>query len=220
MKTSVYNQKGAEAGEIELPSGVFDLPWNADLVHQVVNSMEASSRAATAHTKNRGDVRGGGKKPWQQKGTGRARHGSIRSPLWRGGGTTFGPRADKNYDRKVNRKMKTKALNTVLSKKLKEGEIVFLDALLLSKLKSKLGKEVLTSLSNIKGFEAIKNKKQNALFIALDKKNEVAEKSFRNFRNIKISELRNLNPVDAMKFRYLAIINPKESLQVLSRKTS
>ena len=108
METTVYNQKGTEAGKIKLSEAVFGLKWNADLVHQVVVSMNSVARTNVAHTKNRGEVRGGGKKPWQQKGTGRARHGSIRSPLWVGGGVTHGPRKDKDYSRKVNKKMKSK----------------------------------------------------------------------------------------------------------------
>src|SRR3954467_5139183 len=109
MESTVYNQKGKEVGKIQLAEQIFGLKWNADLVHQVVTSMESSARTNVAHTKNRGEVSGGGKKPWQQKGTGRARHGSIRSPIWVGGGVTHGPRKDKDYDRKINKKMKAKA---------------------------------------------------------------------------------------------------------------
>ena len=108
METKIYNQKGKPAGKIALPEAVFGVPWNADLVHQVVNSLRSKARTPVAHTKNRGEVRGGGKKPWQQKGIGKARHGSIRSPIWVGGGVTHGPRNDKNYDRKVNKKAKRK----------------------------------------------------------------------------------------------------------------
>ena len=124
METKIYNQKGKEAGKITLPEEVFGLPWNADLVHQVVTSMLGNARTPVAHTKIRGEVRGGGKKPWKQKGTGRARHGSTRSPIWVGGGVTHGPRNDKIYARKINRKMKAKALYTILSKKAKDGEIL------------------------------------------------------------------------------------------------
>src|SRR3989344_5026421 len=102
METKLYNQKGDESGKIEIPESIFGLPWNADLVHQVVVSMMSSMRHPIAHTKTRGEVSGGGKKPWQQKGTGRARHGSTRSPIWVGGGVAHGPRNDKNFDRKVN----------------------------------------------------------------------------------------------------------------------
>src|SRR3954465_13891851 len=125
MQTEIYNVEGKKAGNITLPENVFGLRWNADLVKQVVDSLLSSQRKNVAHTKNRGEVRGGGKKPWQQKGTGRARHGSSRSPIWVGGGITHGPRNDKNYERLVSKKMKTKALHTLLSRKWKDGEVLF-----------------------------------------------------------------------------------------------
>ena len=110
MEQKVYNQKGEEAGKIKLPESIFGVPWNADLVHQVVVAMTSSMRHSIANTKTRGEVSGGGKKPWQQKGTGRARHGSTRSPIWVGGGIAHGPRKEKNYDRKINKKARAKAL--------------------------------------------------------------------------------------------------------------
>src|SRR5437868_2291267 len=128
MESKIYNKKGEEAGKIKLPEDIFATQWNADLVHQVVVSMMSNARSSIAHTKTRGEVRGGGKKPWQQKGLGRARHGSSRSPIWVGGGVAHGPRNDKNFDRKINKKMKTKALYTVLSKKMKDNEILFIDS--------------------------------------------------------------------------------------------
>src|SRR3989338_1505182 len=97
MESKLYNIKGEAIGTFDAPEKIFGLPWNADLVHQVVVSMQGNARAGVAHTKDRGEVRGGGKKPWQQKGTGRARHGSSRSPIWKSGGGTHGPRQDKNY---------------------------------------------------------------------------------------------------------------------------
>jgi large subunit ribosomal protein L4 len=218
MEAKIYNQKGKEAGKIKLPEEVFGLPWNADLVHQVITSMESSGRFGTAHTKDRGEVRGGGKKPWRQKGTGRARHGSIRSPIWRGGGITHGPRAEKNYERKVNRKMKLKALHTLLSRKWKDGEIIFMDSLSLSAPKTKEGKEILLNLAGIAGFEGIMKKKKNALLLAIDKKNAPVEKSFRNFANVEVSEVRNLNPVALATYRFVAIVNPEESLKSFARK--
>jgi large subunit ribosomal protein L4 len=129
MDAKIYNQKGKESGKVTLPDAVFAMQWNADLVHQVAVGMMSNARDPIAHTKTRGEVRGGGKKPWQQKGLGRARHGSSRSPIWVGGGVAHGPRNDKNYTKKINKKMKTAALYSILSKKLKDNEIIFLDTL-------------------------------------------------------------------------------------------
>jgi len=106
MEISVYNQEGVIIGKENLPEKIFDLPINMGLLYQVFYSLESSKRHPYAHTKTRGEVRGGGKKPWKQKGTGRARHGSIRSPLWVGGGVTFGPRNEKNFNKKKNWKNK------------------------------------------------------------------------------------------------------------------
>src|SRR3989338_5551545 len=178
METIIYNQKGKEVGKISLPESVFGLGWNADLVHQVVVSMDSIARTSVAHTKNRGEVRGGGKKPWQQKGTGRARRGSIRSPIWVGGGVTHGPRNEKVFDRKVNKKMKAKALYTILSAKYKKGEVLFVDDLSLRAIKTKTAKDTLGALSKIKGFGDLSSRKKNSAYIALSNKDITTEKSF------------------------------------------
>ncbi len=217
METTVYNQKGKEAGKIELPETVFGLSWNADLVHQVVVAMTSSMRDSIAHTKTRGEVRGGGKKPWQQKGTGRARHGSSRSPIWVGGGVAHGPRSDKNYDRKVNKKAKTKALYTILSKKFRDGEILVVDSLAFTAPKAKEAKVTLLSLSKVKGFEKLGTKPKNAAIIAIDKKYPEVIKSFGNFGNVSVEELRNINPVSVLNHKYLVITNPKESLKIFNQ---
>ncbi len=182
METIVYNQKGQESGKMKLPEAVFGLSWNADLVHQVVVSMTSSARHSIANTKTRGEVSGTGKKPWQQKGTGRARHGSMRSPIWVGGGIAHGPRADKNYDRKVNKKAKAKALFTILSKKFKDGEVLFVDSLSFAKPKTADAKSTLIAFSKIKGFEKFATKPKNVAIIALDKKTPEVTKSFKNFK--------------------------------------
>jgi len=213
MEATIYNQKGTSAGKIKLPEAVFGVPWNADLVHEVVRLMNSNSRTAVANTKTRGEVRGGGKKPWQQKGTGRARHGSTRSPIWVGGGITHGPRADKNFARKINKKMKAKALYTILSKKFKDGEVLFVDAVSMTAPKAKEAKGVLASLSTVKGFEKLATKKNNAAIIAFDKKTDAVVKSFRNFGNVSIEEFRNVNPVSLMNHTFLVIANPEESLK-------
>src|SRR3989344_1586405 len=121
MKTAVYTKDGKEAGEITLPKEIFDVKMNADLVHQGFISQTGNARQVSAHTKNRSGVRGGGRKPWRQKGPGRARHGSTRSPIWKGGGVSGGPRNDKNYMKAVPTKMRRKALFMVLSEKAKKN---------------------------------------------------------------------------------------------------
>ena len=218
METTVYNQKGKETGKINLPESVFGLPWNADLVHQVSVSMMSNLRAPVAHVKDRGAVRGGGKKPWRQKGTGRARHGSSRSPIWVGGGVTHGPSNEKVYTRKINKGMKAKALRVALSKKFKDGEVLFVDSLVFKAPKTSEAKVVLGSFAGIKGFEYITKKKQNVLHLALPVKDAVTEKSFRNFNTLSVGELRNLNVLDVLNRKYLVIVSPKEALTFLESK--
>jgi len=218
LKANIYNIKGKESGTVDLPANVFGLKWNADLVHQVVTSMESSARSTVAHTKNRGDVRGGGKKPWQQKGTGRARHGSIRSPIWIGGGVTHGPRNEKVFDRKVNKKMKAKALYTILSAKYKKGEVLFVDDLSLRVIKTRDARDTLSSLSKVKGYTDLLNKRKNSAYITLASKDVNTEKSFRNMGNVMVDEVRNMNPLDLMKYKYLVISNPVKGLPQITNK--
>lgn len=219
MEATVYKQNGTESGKVTLPSHIFGLPWNSDLVHQVVVSLTSSARSNIAHVKTRGEVRGGGKKPWQQKGTGRARHGSTRSPIWVGGGVTHGPRNDKNYDRKVNRKMKNKALFTILSRKYRDGEIFFVDSLSLKDGKTKEGAATLKSLSKI-GFVSIDKKPKNALYIALAERDEQAVRALRNINNVSVQEIRNINPLTLLQYRNVVVVNPEVALKVLESKTS
>ena len=122
---------------MELPERVFGVRWNPSLVHQVLVSQLANQRKTIADTKGRGEVRGGGRKPWKQKGTGRARVGSSRSPLWKGGGITFGPTNERNFSKKINKKMKRGALLSLLSKRWKDGEIKIIDAFAISEPKTK-----------------------------------------------------------------------------------
>ncbi|MBI4385549.1 50S ribosomal protein L4 [Candidatus Parcubacteria bacterium] len=122
METAVYNLEGKKVDTVELPVGLFGLRVNRDLIHQALTVQRANRRRAIAHTKDRSEVRGGGRKPWRQKGTGRARHGSIRSPLWRGGGITFGPTNRRTYHKTIPKKMRQAALRQVLSAKVAQSK--------------------------------------------------------------------------------------------------
>ncbi len=218
MKATVYKIDGSEKGKIDLPGDIFDARWNPELVHQVVVSMQANARTVVAHTKDRSDVRGGGRKPWRQKGTGRARHGSRRSPLWIGGGVTFGPLKQRLFGKKANKKMRAKALFSVLSKKFEEGEVMFVDGFSFTEPKTSAAKDVLVKLSGIKGFEGVATKRNNAVFIATGEKEENTARSFANFGNIEVDEVRNLNAMDLMNNKYLIIANPEKSLEFLTSK--
>jgi large subunit ribosomal protein L4 len=216
MKLPVYNSEGKEVKKIELSDDIFGLDWNADLVHQVVTSLLGNARDNIAHTKNRGDVSGGGIKPWRQKGTGRARHGSIRSPLWRGGGITFGPRNDRNFNRKVNKKMKAKALATVLSQKIRDNEVLLVDSVKFEEPKTTAAKAVIDALSKTAGFEQLATKKNNAAVIGLSELDKNTVKSFSNFNNMNVEEVRNFNPAVLLNYKYVVIMDAENSLKILS----
>ncbi len=214
----VYNQSGMEVGEVKLSEKVFGLGWNADLVHQVIRSMVSDKRVIHAHVKDRGDVRGGGRKPWKQKGTGRARHGSSRSPIWVGGGIAHGPNSLTNYSRKINKKMKIKALYTILSKKLRDGEVIFVDKFEIAKPKTVEAVEILKSMSKIKTASDIFSKRKNSAIIAISGKKPAFEKSFANIGNVTVDEVRNINPLDLMNMKYIVIENPAESVKFIENK--
>lgn len=143
MKVNVYNKEGKTVGEVELNDAIFGVEINENLVHQAVVAQQANSRVIYAHTKDRSEVAGTKKKPWRQKGTGRARHGSRRSPIWVGGGITFGPLAEQNFSKKLNKRAKRKALFMTLTSKVAENEIVVVDDLSIETPKTK---EVATML--------------------------------------------------------------------------
>ncbi|NQV93013.1 50S ribosomal protein L4 [Candidatus Kaiserbacteria bacterium] len=218
METNIYNQEGKATGTVNLPEAIFGLKWNGDLVHQVVVGMQSNKRTPIAHTKNRGEVRGGGKKPWKQKGTGRARHGSSRSPIWRGGGITFGPRNDKDFSKKINKKMKTKALYVALSQKLRDGEILFIDTLSFTEPKTSEAKNILSALSTVNGFDTLVSKKKNSALLTLNEKDVVVEKSFDNLGNIEVDEVRNLNALDVLSYKYVIITKPEDAISFFSSK--
>ncbi len=220
MKATIYNTKGTEAGTIDLPEAVFGAKRNSKLVTQVVLAMQANARPTVANTKGRGEVRGGGKKPWKQKGTGRARHGSIRSPIWRGGGTTHGPLKEKDYSQRINKKMRSKAVAIVLSEKLKDGKVLFVDTLPMKEPKTKDAKAALAGLAKVKGFAELATRRNNAALVLTGSKNDAVLRSFRNMGNVMVEEARNVNPVEILKYRYVVVADADASVKTLASRVS
>lgn len=218
LEAKIWNVSGKQAGTITLPAEIFSMPWNADLVHQVYEGMRANARPVIAHTKFRGEVSGGGKKPWKQKGTGRARHGSNRSPIWRSGGITHGPRAERDFSVKINRKMRVAALMAVLSKKMRDGEVIFVDKLAFAEPKTREARAAIVAIAAAAGAPTLATKRANAAIIAFSKKNTIGEKSFNNIGSVVSEEVRNLNTADLLNKKFLVIENPAESLAVLQAR--
>ncbi len=220
MNATIYTPEGKEHGNIALPEAVFGVTWNANLVHDVVVAMQGNERAGTAHTKDRSEVSGGGKKPWKQKGTGRARHGSTRSPIWVGGGVAHGPRSEKDYSVKLNRKVKAKALATVLSKKQADGEVIFLDGVAMSEPKAALAKTIVKALATGSGKADLATKRKNAALIVLPQRDLAIEKSFRNFGNFEVVMAKDINPVDLLTYKYVVVTAPAASVEVFLKRVA
>lgn len=178
---------------------------NSDLLHQVVVSQMANRRQRIAHTKDRSEKRGGGRKPWRQKGTGRARAGSIRSPIWRGGGKTFGPRKERVFKKAIPRKMRRKALLMALSGKAKDNELIVLDQLKLDKSKTKEMAGILRKLP-------VQTKSCLIALPGIDKKTIL---SARNLPKVATIQAKDLNPLDLLNFKFLLM--PKESIKVIKQ---
>jgi large subunit ribosomal protein L4 len=200
MKADVYNLKNEVVGTVELPSTVFDTKWNAILVKQVLEAQLANARSPWAHTKDRSEVRGGGRKPWRQKGTGRARHGSTRSPIWVGGGKSHGPRNDRDYSQKVNKKMKRVALFAVLSKKAKDGELKVFESLVMSAPKTKA---VASSLKAI--LAPRKGDKRFDVLLISENSNVNLFRATSNLQKTKVIEAESLNIYDIINHKNLFI---------------
>lgn len=217
LKAKVYNTKGTGSA-IELPENIFAVRWNPDLVHQVIVSMQSNARANTAHTKERDEVRGGGKKPWRQKGTGRARHGSSRSPIWRGGGITFGPRTARNYEKKINAKSRVTALLSALSRKFADGQIGFFEALVFDNPSTKKAHEVAQSFAKIDGFKDVNTKNRTNLLLIVPENEQNIKKSFKNLHHINVIDVHELNPVHIAEYRHIIFTNPAESFKFLESR--
>ncbi len=201
MQVPVYNAHGEQIQEAELRDDIFAAPINQALMHQALVRQLANARLGTHKTKTRGEVRGGGRKPWRQKGTGRARQGSIRSPHWRGGGTVFGPQP-RSYRQKMPRKMRRQALRSALSVKAAGSQVILLDALEMDEPKTK---EVIGILRNL-GVDS-------SALIVLPRRDEVILRSVRNLPRVRTLVAQYLNVRDLLKFDY--ILMPLASLDVI-----
>jgi large subunit ribosomal protein L4 len=218
MKANIFTKEGKAAGDVTLPESVFGVTWNADLVHEVVVGMKANAREGNAHTKDRSEVRGGGRKPWKQKGTGRARHGSRRSPIWTGGGVTFGPRSEKDYSVKINKKVRAKAFASVMSKKLADNEVIFVDTLAMDEPKAKDALGVIKALAKGTGFETLATKRKNAALVVIADRNLATEKSFRNFGNVEVAQAKDINPVDLLTYKYVVVADPSAAIEIFETR--
>ena len=217
METTIYNAQGKKTGTLTLPENIFGVAWNDALIHQVVTSMMDNAHTPVAHVKDRGAVRGGGKKPWKQKGTGRARVGSTRSPIWRGGGVTHGPSKDKDYSREIPKKMRLKALCMALSRKFKDGQVLFVDDFGFDTPKTAAAAKLMGVLAGVSGFEKL-SYRNNAALVALSDPKTSTIKSFRNMGNVETKPVRDLNPAAVLKYRYLIIENPEAALAIVATR--
>lgn len=211
MKIPVYNQEGVEIGEYEIPEILEKIEFNPALVHQVMRWQILNSYYPWAHTKTRAEVRGGGRKPWPQKHTGRARHGSIRSPIWRGGGVTFGPRKEKVRAIKINKKMKRKAILMVLVEKIRKNFLRVLESLKPDECKTKNMNKILTNFLKPR---KTKKKFESALII-IPKNDPDLIRAIRNLPYAYAIEARNLNILALLNHKYI-FLEPK-SLEIIMK---
>lgn len=209
MKVKVYTQNLEAAGETDLNPKIFEVKPSVELVQQAVRVQMNNSRQVSANTKTRGEVRGGGKKPWKQKGTGNARAGSIRSPLWRHGGITFGPRANRNFELKMNKKQWRKALYMVLSDKAAGNNVVVFSDIAVEKPKTS---EMVKLFQNVTDKVAKDSKK---FLLVLPKSNENLSKATRNLKYAKAITANSLNIVDILTAD--ALVVPQASLPIIEK---
>ena len=198
MQVDVFNQQNEKTEIIDLPVKIFGVKWNPDLVHQVLTIQLANRRTPAAHAKGRGEVRGGGKKPWRQKGTGRARHGSIRSPLWKGGGVTFGPTKERKFAKKINKRMKRLAIFSVLSKKLADNAIKIVDV---------LDNETKTKTISVflKKMSSNSDKARLSMLLISASANKNIHRAISNIKNIDAISSYSLNIYDLLKYKNIIL---------------
>lgn len=211
MEVNIYNQNAEIVGKSDLPDSIFGVKLNSDLMHQALTAQLANARKPVAHTKDRSEVRGGGKKPWKQKGTGRARHGSIRSPIWIGGGVTFGPRKEKIYKVKINKKQKRKALFMALSSKINDKEMALLDKFEIGEVKTKKMAGILDIFSKA----VWGNSRLKKTLIVLPQSDRKILLSTRNIPAAKIISADSLNIYDLLAYKYLII--PKDAIGIIEK---
>lgn len=192
-KVTLFNQAGSQVGDIELSDNVFGVVPNESVLYEAVVMQQASQRQGTHSTKTRGEVRGGGKKPWRQKGTGRARHGSIRSPIWVGGGVTFGP-TPRSYGFKMPKKQRRLALKSALSSKVNDENILVVEELSLETPKTKEMKQVLAGLSS-----------DNKVLVVTADYNDAVALSVRNLPGVKFVTADGVNVLDLLNHKKLII---------------
>lgn len=200
LKIKVYNQSVEAVKDLELADKIFGVEANNELLHQAVITQMANTRQVLAHTKDRSEVSGGGKKPWKQKGTGRARVGSSRSPIWIGGGVTFGPTKNRNFKKKINQKMKQKALFMAFSDKFATNSLLILDSLEFTEYKTKKFNTLLTALE-----KNVLNNTRRDILVINEAKEEKAKYSGRNLKGVKIINLENINLVDLLNYKNLLL---------------
>jgi len=204
ISVPVYNQQGKKIDSMELSESVFKVAAKSGVVQQVVTSLLAGRRASSAHTKTRSEVRGGGKKPWKQKHTGRARHGSIRSPLWRGGGVTFGPRNTRNYVKKINDKVRAAALRMVLSEKVSQKKLIILDALTVTGKTKELA-------STLRALPASRSH-----LVVAAKSNPLLVRAAQNMPSVALTSPASLNAYDALTSDSLVMV--REAVEHIAKK--
>jgi len=213
IKAKVYNQKAEKIEDVELSSNIFEVEANDVLIHQAILAQMSNERQVLAHTKDRSEVRGGGRKPWRQKGTGRARVGSSRSPIWIGGGVTFGPRKDRNFKKDINKKMKQKAIFMALSDRVKNDSFVVLDTLEVAEYKTKHFDGVLKGIE--KNIIKVDEKTKRSILVINEKKDDKLKYSGRNLPGVKTINLENINILDLLKYKTLVIT--KEAVKSIEK---
>jgi large subunit ribosomal protein L4 len=216
ISIKTYNQKAEALGERQVNEKVFALKVNEALIHQAMVAQTSNERQVLAHTKDRSEVRGGGRKPWAQKGTGRARAGSSRSPIWKGGGVTFGPSSDRNFKKGLNKKMKRNALCMLLSDRVTNERMFILDKFDIKDFKTKEVDSIMQGFEKLvaKNDKDAKKVKRSFLIIN-DISDEKLKYSARNLEGIKMINLNNINIVDLMKYNNLLIT--EKSVEALEK---